>query len=164
MKELIFVSSVQKELADERETIRNFVEGNRLLGRHFDVFIFEDLPAKKDPEDLVGKGFLSPGARRGAYYELPKQWSINGSIGSPGPESGIGSKTAQSAQQACSHRTTSAPSDTKGATKGPKGPSDTSPLPADTQQKSDKPDTPGREAGHARTSGKKRTSKKGNPK
>jgi len=53
MKGLIFVSSVQKELADEREAIRNFVEGNRLLGRHFDVFIFEDLPAKsRRPDDL----------------------------------------------------------------------------------------------------------------
>lgn len=53
MKELIFVSSVQKELADERKAIRNFVRGNRLLGRHFDVFIFEDLPAKdRRPDDL----------------------------------------------------------------------------------------------------------------
>ena len=53
MKQLIFVSSVQKELADERKAIRDFVQGNRLLGKHFDVFIFEDLPAKsRRPDDL----------------------------------------------------------------------------------------------------------------
>lgn len=53
MKDLIFVSSVQKELADERRAIRDFVHGNRLLGKHFDVFLFEDLPAKsRRPDDL----------------------------------------------------------------------------------------------------------------
>ncbi len=53
MKQLIFVSSVQKELADERKAIRDFVQGNRLLGKHFDVFIFEDLPAKsRRPDDM----------------------------------------------------------------------------------------------------------------
>lgn len=53
MKQLIFVSSVQKELADERKAIRDFIQGNRLLGKHFDVFIFEDLPAKsRRPDDL----------------------------------------------------------------------------------------------------------------
>ncbi len=53
MKQLVFVSSVQKELAEERKAIRDFIEGNRLLGRHFDAFIFEDLPAKnRRPDDL----------------------------------------------------------------------------------------------------------------
>jgi len=53
MKELVFVSSVQKELAEERKAIRDFVQGNRLLGKHFDVFVFEDLPAKsRRPDDL----------------------------------------------------------------------------------------------------------------
>lgn len=53
MKELVFVSSVQRELADERKAIRDFVQGNRLLGKHFDVFLFEDLPAKsRRPDDL----------------------------------------------------------------------------------------------------------------
>lgn len=53
MKDRIFVSSVQKELADERRAIRDFVHGNRLLGKHFDVFLFEDLPAKsRRPDDL----------------------------------------------------------------------------------------------------------------
>lgn len=53
MKELIFISSVQKELADERREIRDFIHGNRLLGRYFKVFIFEDLPAKdRRPDEM----------------------------------------------------------------------------------------------------------------
>ncbi|MFW5727360.1 MAG: ATP-binding protein [Spirochaetia bacterium] len=53
MKELIFISSVQKEFADERREIRDFVHGNRLLGKHFEIFIFEDLPAKdRRPDEM----------------------------------------------------------------------------------------------------------------
>jgi len=53
MKELIFISSVQKELADERKALRDFIQGNRLLSRHFNVFLFEDLPAKdRRPDNL----------------------------------------------------------------------------------------------------------------
>ena len=51
-KELIFISSVQKELAAERRALRDFIQGNRLLSRHFSVFLFEDLPAKdRRPDD-----------------------------------------------------------------------------------------------------------------
>jgi len=45
MSELVFVSSVQKELAEERRAVRDFVRGDALLRRFFDVFLFEDLPA-----------------------------------------------------------------------------------------------------------------------
>jgi len=41
----IFVSSVQKELAEERRAIQAFIEGDALLRRFFTVFLFEDLPA-----------------------------------------------------------------------------------------------------------------------
>lgn len=41
----LFVSSVQKELAEERRAIRDFVAGDALLSRFFRVFLFEDLPA-----------------------------------------------------------------------------------------------------------------------
>jgi len=41
----IFVSSVQREFADERRAVRDFVRGDTLLRRFFDVFLFEDLPA-----------------------------------------------------------------------------------------------------------------------
>jgi len=38
---------------DERVAIRDFIQGNRLLSRHFDVFLFEDLPAKdRRPDNL----------------------------------------------------------------------------------------------------------------
>ena len=53
MKERIFVSSVQKEFAAERRAIRDFIEGNRLLAKHFEVFIFEDLPAgDRRPDEM----------------------------------------------------------------------------------------------------------------
>lgn len=42
----IFISSVQKELADERRAVKAFVEGDPLLRRYFTVFLFEDLPAR----------------------------------------------------------------------------------------------------------------------
>ena len=41
----IFVSSVQKELAEERRAVKAFVEGDALLRRFFTAFLFEDLPA-----------------------------------------------------------------------------------------------------------------------
>jgi len=49
----IFISSVQKELAAERRAVRDFIEGDALLRRFFDVFLFEDLPASgRRPDDL----------------------------------------------------------------------------------------------------------------
>lgn len=49
----IFISSVQKELADERAAIRDYVRGDALLRRFFDVFLFEDLPASNRRADEV---------------------------------------------------------------------------------------------------------------
>lgn len=42
----IFVSGVQKELKKERRTVKELVSGNVLLNEHFDVFLFEDMPAQ----------------------------------------------------------------------------------------------------------------------
>lgn len=53
MNERIFVSSVQKEFAGERRAIRDFVRGDALLRRFFDVFLFEDLPASDRRADDV---------------------------------------------------------------------------------------------------------------
>ena len=50
---VIFISSVQKELAEERRTIKAFVEGDPLLRRYFTVFVFEDLPASDRRADEV---------------------------------------------------------------------------------------------------------------
>ena len=40
----IFISSVQKELADERAVLRDYLRGDALLRRFFEVFLFEELP------------------------------------------------------------------------------------------------------------------------
>ena len=45
MIQRIFISSVQREFADERRAVCDFVRGDILLRRFFDVFLFEDLPA-----------------------------------------------------------------------------------------------------------------------
>lgn len=49
----IFVSSAQKELQQERRAVKNFVEGDALLRRFFEVFLFEDLPASDRRADHV---------------------------------------------------------------------------------------------------------------
>jgi len=49
----IFVSSVQKGLAEERRAVKAFVEGDPLLRRFFTVFLFEDLPAADARADAV---------------------------------------------------------------------------------------------------------------
>ena len=49
----IFVSSVQREFADERVALREYVRGDPLLRRFFDVFVFEDVPATdRRPDQL----------------------------------------------------------------------------------------------------------------
>lgn len=49
----IFVSSVQREFAGERRALRDFIEGDALLRRFFEVFLFEDLPASGRRADEV---------------------------------------------------------------------------------------------------------------
>lgn len=41
----LFVSSHQKEFAEERRALWNYIAGDPLLRRFYDVFLFEDLPA-----------------------------------------------------------------------------------------------------------------------
>jgi ATP-dependent DNA helicase RecG len=48
---LIFISSVQRELAEERRALKAFIEGDALLRRFFSAFIFEDLPARDQRAD-----------------------------------------------------------------------------------------------------------------
>ena len=52
-KQTIFISSVQKELAQERRAVKDFVQADPLLQRFFDVFLFEDLPAADARADAV---------------------------------------------------------------------------------------------------------------
>ncbi len=47
----LFVSSIQKELAEERRAIRDFVGGDPLLSHFLTVFLFEDLLANERPPE-----------------------------------------------------------------------------------------------------------------
>jgi len=49
----LFISRVQKELQSERYAIRDYVHGDPLLRRYFDVFLFENLPASDRRADNV---------------------------------------------------------------------------------------------------------------
>jgi predicted HTH transcriptional regulator len=64
---LLFVSSVQKEFAEERAAIRDFVRGDALLRRYFDVFLFEDLPARDQQAD---EAYLSEVDRCDVYIGI----------------------------------------------------------------------------------------------
>ena len=67
MKQLIFISSVQKELAEERRALKGYILGDALLGRFFDVFLFEDVPAADRRADEV---FLDQVDRCAVYLGL----------------------------------------------------------------------------------------------
>ena len=49
----IFISSVQGEFAREREQLRDYLRGDPLMRRFFDVFLFEDVPASDRRPDRV---------------------------------------------------------------------------------------------------------------
>ena len=49
----IFISSVQKEFAREREALRDYLRGDPLMRRFFDVFLFEDAPASDQRPDQL---------------------------------------------------------------------------------------------------------------
>ena len=49
----IFISSVQREFAQERKALRDFLRNDPLMRRFFDVFLFEDVPASdRRPDNL----------------------------------------------------------------------------------------------------------------
>ena len=66
-RSILFISSVQKELAAERRALKQFVHGDPLLRRFFDVFLFEDLPASGRRADHV---YLSEVDRCDVYVGL----------------------------------------------------------------------------------------------
>ena len=64
----IFVSSVQKELADERRALKEYITHDPFLGRFFpDVFLFEDLPAQDQRPDAL---YLAEIERRDIYLGI----------------------------------------------------------------------------------------------
>jgi len=52
-KHKIFISSVQKEFKEERAALRDFVIRDPLCHRYFEVFLFEDTPARDRHPDSV---------------------------------------------------------------------------------------------------------------
>ena len=49
----IFISSVQREFTREREQLRDYLCGDPLMRRFFEVFLFEDVPAsERRPDDV----------------------------------------------------------------------------------------------------------------
>ena len=52
----IFISSVQREFASEREQLRVYLRGDPLMRRFFEVFLFEDVPASDRRPDEVYLG------------------------------------------------------------------------------------------------------------
>ncbi len=49
----IFISGVQREFAREREQLREYLRGDQLMRRFFEVFLFEDVPASDRWPDEV---------------------------------------------------------------------------------------------------------------
>jgi len=56
MKKRVFVSSVQKEFTAERRALKDYIQEDALLGRFFEVFLFEDMPASNRRADEVYLG------------------------------------------------------------------------------------------------------------
>ena len=53
MKYRIFISSVQSEFARERRDLASYIRGDAILGKFFDVFLFEEVPAQERPASAV---------------------------------------------------------------------------------------------------------------
>jgi len=63
----VFISSVQKELAEERLSLKDYIEGDALLRRFFEVFLFEKIPAVDRRADAV---YLDEVDRCDVYFGL----------------------------------------------------------------------------------------------
>ena len=73
MSQRIFISSVQREFAKERKALAEYVHKDAILGRFFDVFLFEEVPAQERKAD-TGTGDIIARCRE---WGLPDpQWQI----------------------------------------------------------------------------------------
>ena len=52
----IFISSVQREFVKERKALADYIRKDAILGRFFDVFLFEEVPAQERTADDVYLG------------------------------------------------------------------------------------------------------------
>ena len=53
MKYRIFISSVQREFAKERKALASYIRKDAILGKFFEVFLFEEVPAQERKTDGV---------------------------------------------------------------------------------------------------------------
>jgi len=66
----IFISSVQREFSRERAQLRDYLRGDPLLRRFFEVFLVEDIPASdRQPDALAERVGLTPD---GVKYHLAR--------------------------------------------------------------------------------------------
>ena len=63
----IFLSSVQKEFAAERAALRDYLRGDALMRRFFEVFLFEEVPAADRRADAL---YLAEVDRADVYHGL----------------------------------------------------------------------------------------------
>ena len=63
----IFISSVQREFAQQRRALRDYLRGDALFGRLFDLFLFEDVPASDRRADDL---YLEEAERCDVYVGL----------------------------------------------------------------------------------------------
>ena len=63
----IFISSVQKEFAEERAALRDYLRGDPLMRRFFETFLFEEVPAADRRADAL---YLSEVERCDLYLGL----------------------------------------------------------------------------------------------
>ena len=73
----LFISSVQSEFVQERAALRDYVLGDALLRRFFDVFLFEDAPASNQRPDAL---YLDEVERCAVYVGL-FGWGYGGEDG-----------------------------------------------------------------------------------
>jgi hypothetical protein len=83
-KSLIFVSSVQKELAAERRTLKEYVHNDPLLRQYQRLFSASKPTASRELEQLRSIGVLAKVGTtgKGTHYVLAGKGLIKGSKGS----------------------------------------------------------------------------------
>ena len=52
MKYGIFISSVQREFAKERKALASYIRKDAILGKFFEVFLFEEVPAQERKAEI----------------------------------------------------------------------------------------------------------------
>ena len=73
MSQRIFISSVQREFAKEHKALAEYVRKDAILGRFFDVFLFEEVPVQ---ERKAGTGTGDIIARCREWGLPDPQWQI----------------------------------------------------------------------------------------